>query len=144
VTTPAADTQSPTTDREVSARRVLSAPPALVFAALTDPMHLANWWGPVGFKTTTWTFDARVGGQWRYVMVGPDGREYHNLASFVEIDPPRRLVLQHVDAEGCEPGRHSMTITLDELPGGKTELSWRIVFRTIARRTRRGGSGVRR
>jgi uncharacterized protein YndB with AHSA1/START domain len=67
-------------------------------------------------------------------MVGPDGREYHNLVSFAELDPPRRLVLEHMEAEGCEPVRHSMTITLDELPGGKCQLNWRIIFRTVDER----------
>jgi uncharacterized protein YndB with AHSA1/START domain len=62
----------------IIATRVFDAPRELVFALWTDPEHLAQWWGPNGFTTTTHTFDMRPGGAWRFVMHGPDGRDYQN------------------------------------------------------------------
>ena len=44
-----------------SPTRVFDAPRELVFAAWTDPKHLAQWWGPNGFTTTTRAFDMRAG-----------------------------------------------------------------------------------
>ena len=62
--------------RAIVGTREYDAPRDLVFAAFTDPSHLAQWWGPNGFKTTTLSFDMRPGGVWRFVMHGPDGRDY--------------------------------------------------------------------
>ena len=37
----------------IIAVRELAAPRELVFAVWTDPKHLAQWWGPIGFTTTS-------------------------------------------------------------------------------------------
>ncbi len=86
-----------TADREIVITRLIAAPPELVFEAWTDPEHLAAWWGPDGFTTTTTALDMRPGGVWRFVMHGPDGRDYENRITFEEIVrpgahrlPPRR------------------------------------------------------
>jgi uncharacterized protein YndB with AHSA1/START domain len=39
--------------RAIVGTREYDAPRDLVFSAFTDPNHLAQWWGPNGFKTTT-------------------------------------------------------------------------------------------
>ena len=39
--------------RSIIGTRVFDAPRELVFSAFTDPKHLAQWWGPDGFTTTT-------------------------------------------------------------------------------------------
>src|SRR5579884_4127269 len=81
--------------RIIVGMREFDAPRALVFSAWTDPKHLAQWWGPNGFTTTTSSFDMRPGGVWRFVMHGPDGRDYQNRITFEEIVPPERLVYRH-------------------------------------------------
>jgi uncharacterized protein YndB with AHSA1/START domain len=43
--------------RAIITKRELDAPRELVFAVWTDPTHLAQWWGPRGFSTTTSAFD---------------------------------------------------------------------------------------
>ena len=40
-------------DREIVTRRVIEAPRHLVFRAWTEASHLAHWFGPRGFTTTT-------------------------------------------------------------------------------------------
>src|SRR5262245_9107115 len=76
-------------------QREFDAPRALVFEVWTDPKHLAQWWGPQGFTTTTSAFDMRVGGVWRFVMHGPDGRDYQNRITFDEIVKPERIRYHH-------------------------------------------------
>ena len=39
--------------RSIVGTREYDAPRDLVFSAFTDPNHLAQWWGPNGFSTTT-------------------------------------------------------------------------------------------
>src|SRR5580692_663141 len=41
-----------TSDRELRLSRVLDAPVELVWEVFTDPEHIAQWWGPNGFKNT--------------------------------------------------------------------------------------------
>jgi uncharacterized protein YndB with AHSA1/START domain len=82
--------------REIISTRVVGAARELVFKALTDPDHLAHWWGPKGFTNTFHEFDLRPGGTWRFVMHGPDGVNYQNKSVFVEIVKPERLVFEHV------------------------------------------------
>src|ERR1700730_9629904 len=71
-----APAQSATADREIVISRVINAPRELVFEAFTEVRHLSRWWGPDGFTTTTRAFEFRVGGEWEFVMHGPDGTDY--------------------------------------------------------------------
>jgi uncharacterized protein YndB with AHSA1/START domain len=115
--------------------RVFDAPRELVFEAWTDPKHLAEWWGPNGFTTTTSDFDMRPGGVWRFVMHGPDGRDYENRITFDEIVKPERIVYHHGGGDDVEPVQFRTTVTLEDL-GGKTRLTMRGVFPSAAERDR--------
>ena len=81
--------------RSIIGTRVLDAPRELVFSVWTDPKHLAQWWGPNGFTTTTHTFDFRPGGAWRHTMHAPDGNAFENDSEFIEIDRPNRISFLH-------------------------------------------------
>jgi uncharacterized protein YndB with AHSA1/START domain len=122
--------------RSIIGARVFDAPRDLVFAAFTDPKHLSQWWGPDGFTTTTHAFDFRPGGAWRFVMHGPDGRDYQNRVTFDEIVPPERLVYSHGGDDDVEPVRFSTTITFEDLGGGRTRLIWHGTFPSAEERAR--------
>jgi uncharacterized protein YndB with AHSA1/START domain len=121
--------------RSIIGTRVFDAPRALVFSVWTDPKHLAQWWGPNGFTTTTSSFDMRPGGVWRFVMHGPDGRDYQNRITFEEIVPPTRIVYRHGGDEDVEPVRFTTTVTFQDL-GSKTRITMRLDFPTAAERDR--------
>jgi uncharacterized protein YndB with AHSA1/START domain len=122
-----AESARDTADRELVFARVFDAPRELVFDAWTHPEHLAHWWGPDGFTLTTREMEAREGGIWRFVMHGPDGRDYRNRIVFVEVRRPDRLVYEHVPEPGDEPVRFAVTVTFDERDG-KTQLVMRMLF----------------
>ena len=109
--------------RSIIGTRVFDAPRALVFAAFTDPKHLAQWWGPNGFTTTTSAFDFRPGGVWRFVMHGPDGRNYQNRVTYDEIVPPERIVYRHGGGDDVEPVQFTQTVTFEDLGNGQTRLT---------------------
>jgi uncharacterized protein YndB with AHSA1/START domain len=117
-------------DREIVTTRVLEAPRELVWRVWTDPQHVAKWWGPTGFTTTTTAMDVRKGGQWRFTMHGPDGRDYANLVTFLEVEAPARLVYVHGGEKGLEPVSFTTTVTFDPMPGepNRTRLTMRAVF----------------
>ncbi|HTQ75576.1 MAG TPA: SRPBCC domain-containing protein [Burkholderiales bacterium] len=114
-------------DREIAATRVLDAPRELVWKAWTDPEHIAKWWGPNGFTTTTFSMDLRPGGVWRYVMHGPDGRDYQNKVTYIEVVEPERLVYKLGGADDVEPVTHHVTVTFRDV-GGRTRIDTRMVF----------------
>ncbi|MCU1334596.1 MAG: hypothetical protein JWO19_177 [Bryobacterales bacterium] len=122
---------SDTSDREMVITRVFDAPRELVFDAWTDPKHIGSWWGPKGFKTTTYEIDVRPGGVWRFVMHGPDGVDYQNKIVYLEIVRPERLVYDHGEGDG--PGLFQATVTFAEA-AGKTRLTMRALFRSAAER----------
>jgi uncharacterized protein YndB with AHSA1/START domain len=112
-----------TTSQEISITRTFRAPPERVFDAFTDPAKLAKWWGPDGWRTDTKEFDPRPGGLWRHTMRGPAGEAFPNEDRFVEVERPRRLVIDHVSAP-----RHRKTITLEPTGAGGTRMRFHMAF----------------
>src|SRR5438132_1220647 len=114
--------------RLITATRVFDAPRELVFDMWTDPKHIARWWGPNGFTNTIEVMDVRPGGVWKFVMHGPDGRDYDNKIVYVEVVRPERLVYDHVSG----PLFHATVTFADE--GGKTKVDVRMLFESAALR----------
>ena len=105
-----APAQSATADREIVISRVITAPRELVFEAFTEVRHLSRWWGPEGFTTTTRAFEFRVGGEWDFVMHGPDGTDYQEWISWTEIAPPERIALLHGESRD-DPNAFASVVT---------------------------------
>lgn len=120
----------------IIASREFNAPRDLVFEAWTDPAHLSRWWGPDGFSTTTSAFDMRPGGVWRFVMHGPNGRDYENRITFDEIVAPERIRYHHTGGGDVEPVQFKTTVTFHDLGGGRTRVTLHAVFPSAAERDR--------
>jgi uncharacterized protein YndB with AHSA1/START domain len=119
-------------EREIVVSRTIQGPRRLVFTAFTDVGHLARWWGPQGFTTTTRSFEFRAGGVWEFIMHGPDGVDYPNRIEWREIAPPERIAYLHSE-RADDPHAFESTVTLVER-GGATEVTLRAVFRTKEQR----------
>ena len=120
--------QSATADREIMISRAIDAPRELVFEAFTEVRHLSQWWGPEGFTTTTRAFEFRVGGEWDFVMHGPDGTDYQDWITWTDIAPPERIALLHGESRG-DPNAFESVITF-AADGGATRIEMRTVFPT--------------
>jgi uncharacterized protein YndB with AHSA1/START domain len=123
-----APTQPATADREIVISRVIDAPRELVFEAFTEVRHLSQWWGPHGFSTTTQAFEFRAGGEWVFVMHGPDGTDYQEWISWTEIAPPERIALLHGEHRG-DPNAFESVLTFAP-HGAATRIEMRTVFPT--------------
>ena len=124
-----ADRGAPATaDREIVLSRVIDARRELVFGAFTEVRHLSRWWGPEGFSTTTRSFEFRVGGEWEFVLHGPDGTDYPEWISWTEIVPPEVIAMLHGEFRG-DPNAFASVITFAP-DGGATRIEMRTVFRT--------------
>lgn len=127
-----AEPESATADREVVVSRVVAARPDLVFQAFTEVRHLSQWWGPDGFTTTTRSFEFRVGGDWHFVMHGPDGTDYPEWITWTGIVPGRRIELLHGEFAG-DPKAFESVLTF-EPHGDGTRIELRTLFPTKEQR----------
>jgi uncharacterized protein YndB with AHSA1/START domain len=126
-------TASDTADREIVLSREFDAPRELVWQAYTDPRHVAHWWGPDGFTNTVHEIDVRPGGMWRFTMHGPDGTDWPNRITYREIVAPERLEYAHGEDVDDDPGAFQVSIRFEDL-GGRTRVTQRMVFATVAQR----------
>jgi len=109
--------------------RLLNAPRELVFEVWTNPEHVIKWWGPNGFTNTIHRMNARTGGDWKYIMHGPDGRDYDNYIEYLEVIKPEKLYYLHSEKEG-DLGSFKGLVTFEEAEGNKTRLTMRLIFNT--------------
>ena len=108
------------TSNEIKITRVYDAPLAAVWDAWTDPEQVAKWWGPRGFTLTTHSKELKAGGQWHYTMHGPDGTDYPNRTTYLEVDRHKRLVYDH-GATDDRPALFRVSVAFTET-GGKTRM----------------------
>jgi uncharacterized protein YndB with AHSA1/START domain len=118
-------------DREIVITRKFDAPIALVFDVFTtrDRAEMAV---AEGEELKVCEIGLRVGGNWHHVFMGEDGTEASFRGTFVEIEPPTRVVNTWLydewpDAEAVE------SIDLRETQG-VTTLTYRLAFRDQAGR----------
>lgn len=103
--------------------REIPAEPMRIFAAFEDAAQLAAWWGPAGFSNTFEICRFEPGGTWKFVMHGPNGKHYPNESLFREIEPCRRVVIQHVS----QP-RYVLTVAFEPTASGGTLVRWEQEF----------------
>lgn len=105
---------------ELKITRVYDAPVEAVWDAWTDPEQVAKWWGPRGFTLTTHSKELEAGGHWHYTMHGPDGTNYPNRTTYLEVDRYKRLVYDH-GANDERPPIFRVTVLFAETHG-KTKM----------------------
>jgi uncharacterized protein YndB with AHSA1/START domain len=114
-------------DRRIMTTRIVSAVREEVWQAWTNPILLAQWWGPRGFHNTFYEFDLRPGGAWRFIMHSPDGAHFPNDSVFVEIVQPERIVFRHLAQV------HSFLATAEFAEKGTgTAIRFSMLFPTVA------------
>lgn len=104
---------------EVTITRIYDAPRELVFDCMTDPAHLAHFWGPVGVSTPieNITVDLRVGGVFETIMVNDaNGDQYPSKGVYTEVARPSVL-------EWEEAGGMLSRSTFTDLGNGRTEVT---------------------
>ena len=111
-------------NRSLRITRILNAPRELVWEVWTNPEHIAKWWGPNGFTNTIDKMEVKPGGEWTFVMRGPDGVDYRNESVFTEVVEPERIGFKHMTGP-----KFQATVNFIDL-GNKTELTWEMVFDT--------------
>lgn len=137
-------------DREIVITRDFNAPQRLLWEAHAQPEHIAAWQGPRGFSTRVERHEFRVGGAWRYVMIGPDGTEYPSEGVFREIVPCERLATTDEFAEDFKhpevdelPAGMSQTLIFEARGHNRTRLTVRITHPSAEERRKHEAMGVK-
>ncbi len=115
-------------DQQLITTRIFDAPIELVFETWTDPDHLAHWFGPDGFTITTDKFELKEGGEWKFMMHGPDGIDYPNLIRFQKIDRPHLLEYLQMSDENSDDAFY-VIVSFSEMDG-KTKMVMDMSFKT--------------
>jgi uncharacterized protein YndB with AHSA1/START domain len=110
--------------------RRIAARPSIVFEAMTTAEGVAAWFGPDELPVVRAEMDARVGGAYRVhfrTLDGRDGHDHEASGEFLELVPPRRIVMSWSWVIGGVPEERGRTsrIEIDLTPiGDGTELTF--------------------
>jgi uncharacterized protein YndB with AHSA1/START domain len=117
---------------EIVTTRYFDAPIELVFEVLTKPEHVSKWGATGHDKMTVCDIDLRIGGDFHSVFVGEDGTECSFRGTYLEVEPPARIVNTWL-FEGWPDAWAVETIELHETDG-VTRLTNTLAFRDQAGR----------
>lgn len=117
---PAATVTVPT-DTSILVTREFAAPRHRVFRAWTEPGLVRRWWSGGEGRVEVADIDLRVGGAWRFVIVG-DGYEVGFHGVYREIVPDTLIMCTEVyeDAPDAEANAALCTYTFRETDRGST------------------------
>lgn len=107
-------------DRELAMTRTFDAPRNPVFDAWTKPELLKRWLIRRGWQWATCEVDLRVGGKYRFVWRGPNGKEMGMGGVYREIVPNERMVSTEQFDDPWYEGEAEATITFVERSGRTT------------------------
>jgi uncharacterized protein YndB with AHSA1/START domain len=102
--------------------REFDAPPAKVFRAHIDPELVVQWLGPRRTEMRIDRWDARTGGEYRYVHVS-DGNEYSFHGSFHDVRPDDFTIVQTFTFDDVPDGVALEKLVLEDLGSGRTRLT---------------------
>jgi uncharacterized protein YndB with AHSA1/START domain len=115
-------------EREIRVERTFNASRERVWAAMTNPELVAQWWGR-GNKLVIERMEVKRGGHWRFVEHSDHG-EHGFEGRYREVTPPERVV-QTFEWDGM-PGHVAVeTMTLEDLGDGRTKLVTTSMFMTV-------------
>ena len=83
--------------------RTVDAPRELIWKAWTQPEHLMPWFCPAPWKAVECEIDLRPGGQFRTLMLGPDGQRMPVVACYLEVVENERLSWTDTMGAGFRP-----------------------------------------
>jgi uncharacterized protein YndB with AHSA1/START domain len=129
-------------EREIRVERIFDASRELVFATMTDPALIPEWFGPHGTTTVVDRMEPHAGGLWRFTSEDCDGNKTAFRGVYREVSPPERLV-QTFEWEGM-PGHVSVETNTFEDLGEQTRLVGVTVFHTPEERDGMLSSGMER
>ena len=97
--------------------RRIRASPAKVWAAITQPDLMLQWWGPDAGPTLSVVADVRPGGRFSVVFRLLSGEEHNPTGIYREVVPERKLVFTW-ELPGAPEPESLVTFRLEPFDGG--------------------------
>lgn len=115
----------------VDIEREFDAPAALLHRTYLEPDLVIQWLGPRRYEMVIDKWDARAGGEYRYVHRAADGEYgFHGVFHSMDIDN----MVQTFEFEGV-PGHVSLDqLVIEDLGGGRSRIKSHTVFQSVADR----------
>jgi len=106
--------------------RVYSVAPEKVWRAWTDPEAIKRWWGPGTHedRVSVAELDVRVGGRFRIVFGGKEGRDHEVQGVYVVVQPQRKLAFTWTWPNST-PERESVVTIVFKASAKGTELEFK-------------------
>lgn len=101
--------------------RRIKASPAKIWAAITQPRLMLQWWGPDAGPTLSAVADVRPGGRFSVVFRLLNGDEHNPTGIYQEVVPEKKLAFTW-DLPGTRERESLVTFRLEPFDGG-TELT---------------------
>jgi uncharacterized protein YndB with AHSA1/START domain len=106
--------------------KIIKTPRSRAFAAWTEPRDLMHWFAPGAMQVESINVDLRVGGTFRWAMMGPSprtGQDMHIVFTGEYLDVVADQLLRFSwQSEGNPQDRTVVTVAFNDVEGG-TEVS---------------------
>jgi uncharacterized protein YndB with AHSA1/START domain len=112
----------------VDIEREFDAPAELVYRAYIEPVLITQWLGPRKYEMSVDKWDARAGGEYRYVHRDADSEYgFHGVFHSMDIDN----MVQTFEFEGA-PGHVSLDRqAIEDIGGGRSRVRGHSVFQSV-------------
>src|SRR4029079_5598530 len=94
-------------------KRFIRASRDRVYAAWTDPAQLKKWFGPEKVETRSLIADVRVGGQFRWDLTNPEGKDMTISGVYRQVLPGKKIVFTWRLEEDEDWKNHSSIVTVE-------------------------------
>lgn len=127
---------TPIEQRELVLTRIINVPREKLFRAWTEPELLKQWFAPKPWSTPSAEIDVRPGGSSLIVMRSPEGQDFPNRGTYLEVVKNQKLVFTDAFVNAWEPSEKAFmvaTITFEDHNGG-TKYTARVQHWSVADR----------
>lgn len=97
--------------------RRIKAPPSKVWAAITQPELMLQWWGPDAGPTLSVVAEVRPGGRFSVVFRLLNGDEHNPTGIYQQVVPEKTLAFTW-DFPGAQEPQSLVTFQLEPFDGG--------------------------
>jgi len=125
--------------RTVQIHRTLNAPIELVWEAWTLPEHIVQWWNPRGSDTKIEKHEFKIGGEWKYSMMMPNGKAFIAEGTYIEIIHHEKISSK----ADFKPMTEGVEIqSLFKAKGEQTEFTFNVIHPTEAYKMQQEKMGI--
>jgi uncharacterized protein YndB with AHSA1/START domain len=102
---------------DLTMEREFKADPKTVFAYLTKPSNIVQWWGPEGMSVPEADMDFTRPGPWSSVLTSADGKRFKVSGMVLAVLPPHAVELTWAWHDEHDARGHESMVRFEVSPG---------------------------